>query len=116
MDKSTACCSGQGANVGVDRRLVEIPREKGLENIGRLLASDMLNRYQAKSLRLNFLLQSERAFAKFVGMKYACALNSGGIAISFGLEAMKRMLFPADSCSDVLNRYEAEMKKLAWVR
>mmetsp|Transcript_136072 Transcript_136072/g.435286 ORF Transcript_136072/g.435286 Transcript_136072/m.435286 type:complete len:490 (+) Transcript_136072:11-1480(+) len=98
-DSSTA--EGSSDAVSVVRRLVEIPREQGLENITMLLEQDMLNRYQAKTPQLNFLLQSERAFAKLVGMKYACALNSGGIAISLGLEAMKRVLFPDDAFDQI---------------
>mmetsp|Transcript_54858 Transcript_54858/g.117124 ORF Transcript_54858/g.117124 Transcript_54858/m.117124 type:complete len:464 (+) Transcript_54858:93-1484(+) len=84
---------GSSDGVSVVRRLVEIPREQGLANVTALMEQDMCNRYQAKKPELNYLLNSERAFAKFVGMKYACALNSGGIAISLGLEAMKRVLF-----------------------
>ena len=44
----------------------------------------MLNRYQEKSWELNFLLRGLRAFAKFIGMKYARVLNSGGSASSLG--------------------------------
>jgi dTDP-4-amino-4,6-dideoxygalactose transaminase len=85
---------GSTGSLSVVRKLVEIPREQGMANISSILEQDMLNRYQAKKSELNFVLQSERAFAKIVGMKYALSLNSGGIAISLGLEAMKRVLFP----------------------
>jgi len=88
-------------NESVVRKLVEVPREEGLENVNMLLEQDMCNRYQAKKPELNFLLQSERHFAKFVNMKYACALNSGGIAISLGLEAIKRVLFPDDAMENI---------------
>jgi hypothetical protein len=66
----------------VVQRLVEIPKKQGIKNIKKVLEKDMLNRYQAKQPELNFLLQCEREFAKYVGMKYAVSLNSGGIAIS----------------------------------
>eukprot|EP00932_Pfiesteria_piscicida_P012961 SRR837773.24424.p1 GENE.SRR837773.24424~~SRR837773.24424.p1 ORF type:complete len:465 (+),score=198.43 SRR837773.24424:1-1395(+) len=85
----------------VVRRLVEIPREKGMDNVNTIMIEDMANRYQAKKPELNFILQSERAFAKFLGMKYAIAVNSGGIAISMGLEAMKRALFPEDAMEQI---------------
>ena len=61
----------------------------------------MLNRYQAKESACNFLLKSEEFFAQYVGMKYALALNSGGIAISLGLEAMKRVLFKEDDFDQI---------------
>eukprot|EP00441_Pelagodinium_beii_P044078 CAMPEP_0197652440 /NCGR_PEP_ID=MMETSP1338-20131121/34449_1 /TAXON_ID=43686 ORGANISM="Pelagodinium beii, Strain RCC1491" /NCGR_SAMPLE_ID=MMETSP1338 /ASSEMBLY_ACC=CAM_ASM_000754 /LENGTH=463 /DNA_ID=CAMNT_0043227315 /DNA_START=79 /DNA_END=1470 /DNA_ORIENTATION=- len=85
----------------VAQRLVEIPRDQGMKNVRALLERDMANRYQAKIPELNFLLQSERWFAKYLGMKYACSLNSGGIAISLGLEAMRRVLFPEDKCNEI---------------
>mmetsp|Transcript_63330 Transcript_63330/g.176178 ORF Transcript_63330/g.176178 Transcript_63330/m.176178 type:complete len:467 (-) Transcript_63330:258-1658(-) len=100
-DETSSTEASSGESVSVARKLVEIPREKGLDNVGMLLEQDMCNRYQAKKPELNFLLQSEREFAKLLGMKYACALNSGGIAISLGLEAMKRVLFPEDAFSHI---------------
>lgn len=60
-----------------------------------ILQKDMLNRYQAKD-ECNFLLKCEKFFAEYVGTKYALSLNSGGIAISLGLEGIKRVLFPED--------------------
>jgi dTDP-4-amino-4,6-dideoxygalactose transaminase len=85
----------------VARKLVEIPREQGLANVRAIMEKETLNRYQAKNPELNFLLNSEREFAKLVGMKYAVSLNSGGIAISLGLEGMKRVCFPDDSANDI---------------
>lgn len=100
-DSTNDASSTEQAPPSVFAELVELPYEKGLANIELLMQQDMLNRYQAKVPELNFLLQCERAFAKFVDMKYALALNSGGIAISLGLEAMKRVLFPDDRHSDI---------------
>eukprot|EP00446_Apocalathium_sp_SHHI-4_P084957 CAMPEP_0177460900 /NCGR_PEP_ID=MMETSP0369-20130122/14921_1 /TAXON_ID=447022 ORGANISM="Scrippsiella hangoei-like, Strain SHHI-4" /NCGR_SAMPLE_ID=MMETSP0369 /ASSEMBLY_ACC=CAM_ASM_000364 /LENGTH=465 /DNA_ID=CAMNT_0018934337 /DNA_START=81 /DNA_END=1478 /DNA_ORIENTATION=- len=96
---SDSTAEGSSIAASVVRRLVEIPREQGLENITLLLELDMLNRYQAKKPELNFLLQSGRAFAKLRGHEVdACALNSGGTSRSaLGLEAMKRVLFPDDA-------------------
>eukprot|EP00437_Effrenium_voratum_P001734 CAMPEP_0181440054 /NCGR_PEP_ID=MMETSP1110-20121109/22766_1 /TAXON_ID=174948 /ORGANISM="Symbiodinium sp., Strain CCMP421" /LENGTH=466 /DNA_ID=CAMNT_0023563839 /DNA_START=50 /DNA_END=1450 /DNA_ORIENTATION=- len=85
----------------VKRRLVEIPQEVGLKNVQMILQKDMLNRYQAKEEACNFLLKSEKWMAEYVGMKYAISLNSGGIAISLGLEGMKRVLFPNDTCDQI---------------
>lgn len=84
----------------VARKLVEIPREQGLENVAIVVEQDMCTRYQAKP-DLNFLLQCERKLASYLGMKYALALNSGGIAISLGLEAIKRVKFPEDLCNQI---------------
>mmetsp|Transcript_97955 Transcript_97955/g.263218 ORF Transcript_97955/g.263218 Transcript_97955/m.263218 type:complete len:112 (-) Transcript_97955:1269-1604(-) len=82
-DNDSTTAEGSAEFVGVARRLVEIPREQGLENITLLLELDMLNRYQAKKPELNFLLQSGRAFAKLRGHEVdACALNSGGTSRS----------------------------------
>lgn len=96
---STAEGSSEGDSVV--RRLVELPREQGMDNVHCILTEDMANRYQAKKPELNFILQSERFFAKFLGVKYALAVNSGGIAISLGLEAMKRVLFPEQQLHDI---------------
>eukprot|EP00930_Biecheleria_cincta_P020419 TRINITY_DN1536_c0_g1_i3.p1 TRINITY_DN1536_c0_g1~~TRINITY_DN1536_c0_g1_i3.p1 ORF type:complete len:465 (+),score=104.18 TRINITY_DN1536_c0_g1_i3:65-1459(+) len=95
-DDALSTDGGSSEETSVARKLVEIPREQGLENVNQLLMSDMLNRYQVKKPELNFLLESERFFAKYLGMKYACALNSGGIAITLGLEGMMRVFYPYD--------------------
>eukprot|EP00930_Biecheleria_cincta_P020417 TRINITY_DN1536_c0_g1_i1.p1 TRINITY_DN1536_c0_g1~~TRINITY_DN1536_c0_g1_i1.p1 ORF type:complete len:468 (+),score=105.61 TRINITY_DN1536_c0_g1_i1:73-1476(+) len=95
-DDALSTDGGLSEEATVARKLVEIPREQGLENVSQLLSSDMLNRYQVKKPELNFLLQSERFFAQYLGMKYACALNSGGIAITLGLEGMMRVFYPYD--------------------
>lgn len=78
----------------VKRRLLEVPQEVGLQNVQLLFKKDMLNRYQAKEEDYNFLLKCEKFFAEYVGTKYALSLNSGGIAISLGLEGIKRVFFP----------------------
>lgn len=92
---------GQNEEPTVYRRLVEIPRKQGMKNMNMVLEKDAANRYQAKTPELQFLLNCEREFAKFVGMKYACALNSGGIAISLGLEGIKRVFFPETKFEDI---------------
>mmetsp|Transcript_161123 Transcript_161123/g.297124 ORF Transcript_161123/g.297124 Transcript_161123/m.297124 type:complete len:460 (-) Transcript_161123:414-1793(-) len=82
-------------------KLVEVPQRQGMSNLQKILNKDCANRYQAKEESLNFILQCERYFAKYLGMKYALSVNSGGIAISLGLEAMKRVLFPDDRCDQI---------------
>lgn len=72
-----------------------------MRNVKKVMEKDMANRYQAKIPEMNFLLQCEREFAKFVGMKYACSLNSGGIAISLGLEGIKRVFFPEEKFENI---------------
>merc|ERR1719316_1481375 len=72
-----------------------------MKNMNKLLEMDMANRYQSKQPETSFLLQCEREFAKFVGMKYACSLNSGGIAISLGLEGIKRVFFPEEKFENI---------------
>lgn len=99
VDSNSTEVASDGS-VTIVRKLVEIPREQGLENVGIVVEQDMCTRYQAKP-ELNFLLQSERKFASYLGMKYAIALNSGGIAISLGLEAIKRVKFPEDRCNQI---------------
>lgn len=85
----------------VKQRLQEIPQDLGLQNLQLLFKKDMLNRYQAKEEACNFLLKCEKFFADYVGMKYALALNSGGIAISLGLEGIKRVIFPEDDVDQI---------------
>ena len=87
--------------------LEKTPREQGLKNVERLLPWDLANCYQEKSWELNFLVQDERAPAKFVGRKYAYALYCGGLAISLGLKAMQRMLSPAAACSEICGHSNA---------
>eukprot|EP00434_Breviolum_minutum_P029670 symbB.v1.2.026228.t1/scaffold2604.1/size115680/9 len=94
VDSDTASTDMSSAADTVKRRLHEIPQEVGLQNMQLLFKKDMLNRYQAKEEDYNFLLKCEKFFAEYVGMKYALAVNSGGIAISLGLEGIKRVFFP----------------------
>ena len=69
--------------------------------VEHLLSWDGLNRFQEKSRKLNFRLQGEQAFAKFIAMKHACAWSSVGGVVSLGLEAMQRMLSPAGFRSEI---------------
>jgi len=100
--ESTEAGSGSDEEIAtVAKRLVDVPRRQGLENMRLITERDTYNRYQAKTPELNFVLKSEIAFKEFVGMKYALAVNSGGIAITLGLEAIKRVLFPEEECKDI---------------
>jgi len=105
VDVDSTTYSSDDEPTTVFHRLVGIPQKQGLENVRAITEKDLYNRYQAakatKTPELNFILKSEREFAAAVGMKYALALNSGGIAISLGLEAMKRVLFPDAKFSDI---------------
>jgi len=101
LDTDSTESSPSEEEVTVRDRLVSNPQREGLANVRKLMAKDMYNRYQAKEPAMNFLLECERFFAKYVGTKYALSLNSGGIAISLGLEAIKRVLFPDDRCEQI---------------
>eukprot|EP00439_Symbiodinium_sp_Y106_P002595 s3558_g1.t1 len=97
--ESTGASSSEDGTV--KGRLVDVPRKLGMRNLQLIMDEDMLNRYQAKKEACNFLLKCETWFAEYLGMKYALSLNSGGIAISLGLEAMKRVLFPDDTVEQI---------------
>jgi len=97
--ESTGASSSEDGTV--KGRLVDVPKKLGMRNLQLIMDEDMLNRYQAKKEACNFLLKCETWFAEYLGMKYALSLNSGGIAISLGLEAMKRVLFPDDTVEQI---------------
>eukprot|EP00913_Durusdinium_trenchii_P010178 g9543.t1 len=80
---------------------LETLRQQLRQELAQAKNNDMLNRYQAKEEACNFLLKCEKFFADYVGMKYALALNSGGIAISLGLEGIKRVIFPEDDVDQI---------------
>eukprot|EP00931_Biecheleriopsis_adriatica_P031871 TRINITY_DN1863_c0_g1_i2.p1 TRINITY_DN1863_c0_g1~~TRINITY_DN1863_c0_g1_i2.p1 ORF type:complete len:468 (-),score=119.76 TRINITY_DN1863_c0_g1_i2:101-1504(-) len=101
LDVDTSSTEGSASEETVKGRLVDVPRKEGLANVSKIMEKDMANRYQAKEADLNFILKSERFLAKYVGMKYALSLNSGGIAISLGLEGMRRVFFPDSSCDEI---------------
>ncbi len=68
---------------------------------------------------LNFGLQGEQAFAKFIGLKYACALSIGCSAISLVWEAMQHVLSPTGSCSEICMHsnsftFKAVERLLSW--
>jgi len=112
-EKVVSTCQSDATNVSTDvsssdaedmtpqRQLVDIPIEQGMSNLRKVLEKDCANRYQAKEAGLNFNLRSEKYLAKYVGMKYALCLNSGGIAITLGLEGLKRVFFPDDTNDDI---------------
>jgi dTDP-4-amino-4,6-dideoxygalactose transaminase len=58
--------------------------KEGIANAVQLMEKGWLNRYQSEEM--DYLLQCERAFAEYIGVRWAIGLNSGASAIFLALK------------------------------
>jgi|TARA_B110000858_G_scaffold16512_1_gene16688 dTDP-4-amino-4,6-dideoxygalactose transaminase len=62
-----------------------------LKNIKNLLVNQQNNRYQNFDRSENYLLTAENMLSKYIDKKYCLGVNSGGMAITLSLIAIKKL-------------------------